>query len=346
MHKNWLDLIKPKRLEIDEDTLTNTYGKFVVEPLERGFGITIGNSMRRILISSLQGAAITSVKIEGMPTLNEFSVIPGIKEDMTEIILNLKQVRIKLHSAGQKVVRIKASGDRDVRAGDIICDSSVEILNPDLHIFSMSKDAKLNAEMVVKTGKGYIPADRNKEENQPVGTIPIDAVFSPVTRVNYNVIHTRVGQRTDYDKLTMEIWTTGAVSPEEALGIGAKILKEQLSIFISFDEKEEIAAPEEVVEKKPSINDNLFRPVDELELSVRSANCLKNADIKYIGELVQKTEAEMLKTKNFGRKSLNEIKELILEMGLDFGTPLEGFPSREELDKLYLEKIGGKIETA
>ncbi|MBI5682267.1 MAG: DNA-directed RNA polymerase subunit alpha [Deltaproteobacteria bacterium] len=347
MHKNWLDLIKPKRLEVDKDTLTNTYGKFVIEPLERGFGVTIGNSLRRILISSLQGAAITSFRIEGMPTLSEFSVIPGIKEDMTEIILNLKQVRIKLHSAGQKVVRIKARGDGDVRAGDIICDSSVEILNPDLHILTISKDAKLDAEMVVKTGKGYVQAERNKEESQPVGTIPIDAIFSPITRVNYNVTHTRVGQRTDYNKLTIEIWTTGAVSSEEALAISAKILKEQLSVFITFDEKEEEkVVEEEVVEKKAALNENIFRPVDELELSVRSANCLKNADIKYIGELVQKTETEMLKTKNFGRKSLNEIKELITEMGLDFGMHLEGFPSREELDRMYFEKTDGKLQTA
>ncbi|HBO83876.1 MAG TPA: DNA-directed RNA polymerase subunit alpha [Deltaproteobacteria bacterium] len=347
MQKNWSDLIKPKRLEVDRDTITNTYGKFTAEPLERGFGITVGNSLRRILLSSLQGAAITSIRIEGMPSLHEFSVIPGIKEDMAEIILSLKQMKIKLHSSGPKTIRIKAKGECEVKAGDIICDSAVEILNPDLHILTMSKDAKIDAEMVVKAGKGYVSAERNKEENQPIGVIPIDAIFSPITKVNYNVTHTRVGQRTDYDKLIMELWTTGAVTPQDAIGIAAKVFKEQVSIFITFDEKEKAVIIEEGIrEQKQQINENLFRPVDELELSVRSANCLKNADIKYIGELVQKTEAEMLKTKNFGRKSLNEIKELISEMGLDFGTHLEPFPAREELDRMYLEKTGSKLQNA
>lgn len=347
MHKNWLDLIKPKRLEVDKDTLTNTYGRFTIEPLERGFGTTIGNSIRRILISSLQGAAVTSFRIEGMPTLNEFSVIPGVKEDMTEIILNLKQVKIKLYSPGHKIIRLKIKGEEEVRAGDIICDSSIEILNPDLHILTAARGVKLDAEMVVKTGKGYVQAEANKDVNQPLGTIPIDAIFSPITKVNYNVTHTRVGQRTDYDKLIIDVWTTGAVSPEEAVAIGAKILKEQLSVFITFDEKEEApVVEEEVKEEKPRINENVFRPVDELELSVRSANCLKNADIKYIGELVQRTETEMLRTKNFGKKSLNEIKELITEMGLAFGMHLENFPLREELDRLYFEKTGGKLPAA
>ncbi len=345
MQKNWLDLIKPKKMEVDKDTLTNIYGKFVAEPLERGFGITIGNSLRRILLSSLQGAAVTSINIDGMPSLNEFSTIHGIKEDMTEIILNLKQVRIKLHGSGPKIIRIKAKGEGEIKAGDIICDSTVEILNPDLHVLTMSRDAKIDAELIVKTGKGYVSAERNKDEDQTIGTIPIDAIFSPITRVNYNVIHTRVGQRTDYDKLLMEVWTTGAVTPEDAIAIAAKILKDQLNIFITFEEKEE-GIVDFVEEKKPTLNENLFRHVDELELSVRSANCLKNADIKYIGELVQKTENEMLKTKNFGRKSLNEIRDMISEMGLDFGMHVENFPSREELDRMHVEKVGNKMQSA
>ena len=335
MQKNWQDLIKPKRLEVDRDTLTNTYGKFIAEPLERGFGITIGNSIRRVLLSSLQGAAVVSAKFTG--ALHEFSSIPGVKEDVSDIILNLKQIRLRLHGHGPKTVRIKAKGEGDVKAGDIICDSTVEILNPDLYIAALAKDAKLEAELLVKTGNGYVPAARNKEENQPIGAIPIDAIFSPVIRVNYNVSHARVGQMTDYDKLTMEVWTTGAVGPQDAVGFAAKILKDQMSVFAPFGEAEEEIKEEDAVRKSASLNENLFRLVDELELSVRSANCLKNADIKYIGELVQKTESEMLKTKNFGRKSLNEIKEMIVGMRLNFGMKLDNFPPREELDKRSLQ---------
>lgn len=336
MQKNWRDLIKPKKLEVDKNTLTNTYGKFTAEPLERGFGITIGNSIRRVLLSSLHGAAIVSAKFTG--ALHEFSSIPGVKEDVSDIILNLKQVKIRFHGQGPKTIRIKAKGDGDVKAGDIICDSTVEILNPDLHIATLARDAKLEAELFVKTGKGYVPAARNKEENQPIGAIPIDAIFSPVIRVNYNVSYARVGQMTDYDKLTMEVWTTGAVGPQDAVGFAAKILKDQMSVFAPFGEAEEEIKEEEAVRKPTSLNENLFRLVDELELSVRSANCLKNADIKYIGELVQKTESEMLKTKNFGRKSLNEIKEMLMSMRLNFGVKLDNFPPREELDKMSLEK--------
>ena len=336
MQKNWRDLIKPKKLEVDKNTLTNTYGKFTAEPLERGFGITIGNSIRRVLLSSLHGAAIVSAKFTS--ALHEFSSIPGVKEDVSDIILNLKQVKIRFHGQGPKTIRIKAKGDGDVKAGDIICDSTVEILNPDLHIATLARDAKLEAELFVKTGKGYIPAARNKEENQPIGAIPIDAIFSPVIRVNYNVSYARVGQMTDYDKLTMEVWTTGAVGPQDAVGFAAKILKDQMSVFTPFGEAEEEIKEEEAVRKPTSLNENLFRLVDELELSVRSANCLKNADIKYIGELVQKTESEMLKTKNFGRKSLNEIKEMLVSMRLNFGVKLDNFPPREELDKMSLEK--------
>ena len=338
MQKNWRDLIKPKKLEVDKDTLTNTYGKFIAEPLERGCGITIGNSLRRMMLSSLQGAAVVSVKFANV--LHEFSNIPGVKEDVSDMILNMKQVKIKLHGQGPKTIRIKAEGECDVSAGDIICDSTVEILNPELHIATLAKGAKLEAELIVKTGRGYVPAVRNKEENQPIGTIPIDAIFSPVIRVNYNVGYARVGQRTDYDKLTIEAWTTGAVGPQDAVAFAAKILKDQLSVFIPFEEAEEEPLREEEAkgEAPPSLNANLYRMVDEMELSVRSANCLKNADIKYIGELVQKTEQEMLKTKNFGRKSLNEIKEMLTNMGLGFGMKVEGFPSRAELDKMMLER--------
>ncbi|MBI5455167.1 MAG: DNA-directed RNA polymerase subunit alpha [Deltaproteobacteria bacterium] len=334
MQKNWRDLIKPKKLEAEKETLTNTYGKFVAEPLERGFGVTIGNSLRRILLSSLQGAAITSVRIEGI--LHEFSSIPGVKEDVSDIILNLKQVKLKMHGDGPKVLRIKGSNEGVVKAGDIICDSTVEVLNPDLPIATVSKDSKFECEFIANIGKGYVPSERNKLPEQPIGVIPIDSIFQPVTRVNFNVTHARVGQRTDYDKLVLELWTTGAIDPQSAVSIAAKILKDQLSVFITFEEAEEEALGERS-EAKPLFNENLFKTVDELELSVRSANCLKNADIKYIGEMVQKTEQEMLRTKNFGRKSLNEIKELLHSMGLDFGMKVDGFPSRKDLDAMHTE---------
>ncbi len=334
MQKNWRDLIKPKKLEVEKDTLTNTYGKFVAEPLERGFGVTVGNSLRRILLSSLQGAAVTSVKIDGV--LHEFSSIPGVKEDVSDIILNLKQVRLKIHGEGPKTLRIKGSNDGRVTAGDIICDNTVEVLNPDQHIATVSKDAKFDCELIANAGRGYVPSERNKLPDQPIGTIPIDAIFQPVSRVNFTVTNARVGQRTDYDKLALEIWTTGAIDPQNALAIAAKVLKDQLSVFITFEEKEEEAGGEKG-EAKPAFNENLFKTVDELELSVRSANCLKNADIKYIGEMVQKSEQEMLRTKNFGRKSLNEIKEILRGMSLDFGMKIDGFPSRKELDAMHIE---------
>ncbi|GIW40089.1 MAG: DNA-directed RNA polymerase subunit alpha [Candidatus Binatia bacterium] len=329
--RNWRDLIKPARLELDQRTASRTYGKFVGEPFERGFGITIGNSLRRILLSSLQGAAITAVRFEGV--LHEFSTIPGVREDVTDIVLNLKEVRLRLHEGLQEVGRIDAKGECEVKAGDIQVSPSVEILNPEQHIATLAKDASLRAELTIKVGRGYVPAERNKDEGAPIGTIPIDAVFSPIRKVNYTVTNARVGQRTDYDRLTLEVWTDGSVRPEDAVAYAARILQDQLSIFINFEEEPEpVSVPEE---QKPTLNENLFRPVAELELSVRAANCLQNADIKYIGELVQKTEAEMLKTKNFGRKSLNEIKEILREMGLDFGMKLENFPSREELDQRW-----------
>jgi len=323
MHRNWQSLIKPKRLEPEEETLTPFYGKFVAEPLERGFGNTIGNSLRRILLSSIQGAAITSVRIKGV--LHEFSTVPGVREDVTDIILNLKEVRLKLFSEGPETIKIKGKGEGEIKASDISTTNNVEILNPDLHIATLSKDADLDMEMTVKRGKGYVPAEMNKEDIQPVGTVPIDAVFSPIRRVNYNITHARVGQVTDYDSLSLEVWTDGSLRPDDAIAYAARILQDQLTIFINFEE-EPIAIGPEPVEEKPKFNENLYRSIEELELSVRSSNCLKNANIKHIWELVRKTETEMLRTKNFGRKSLNEIKEILTEMGLTLGMKLENFP--------------------
>jgi len=339
MQKSWKDLIRPKRLEVEKETLTPFYGKFTAEPFERGLGITIGNSLRRLLLSSLQGAAITSVKIDGV--LHEFSTIPGTKEDITEIILNLKEVRLKLHTEGPKTIRVKAEGSKVLKAGDILTGDAVEILNPDHYLATLSRDGKLSMEMVVKMGRGYVPAERNKEENQPIGTIPMDAIFSPIKKVNYTVTNARVGQITDYDKLTLEVWTDGSLNPEEAVAHSAKILKDQLSIFITFEEEEETEISySESEEEKVGFNENLLRSVDELELSVRSANCLKHANIKLIGDLVQKTEAEILATKNFGRKSLNEIKDILAEMGLSLGMKLDNWPPKKSEEEMESGAIG------
>jgi DNA-directed RNA polymerase subunit alpha len=334
MQRNWRELIKPKRLEVESKGRAHTYGKFVCEPLERGFGITLGNAIRRVLLSSLQGAAITSVKIDGV--LHEFSTIPGVLEDVTDVILNLKQVRFRAQGEAARLLIIEKDGEGEVTAKDIHGDAHVEVLNPSQHICTLAKDAKLRMELNVRQGKGYVPADRNVDENLPIGTIPIDAIFSPIWKVSYSVTQARVGQITDYDKLTLEIWTDGSVKPDDALAYAAKILKDQLTIFINFEE--EFETSEEVIFSEPAFNDNLFRSVDELELSVRSANCLKNADIRYIGELVQKSEAEMLKTKNFGRKSLNEIKEILTEMGLALGLKLDNFPTRDEIESRRKEQ--------
>ncbi len=335
MQKNWRELIRPKRLEIEAGEDPTRYAKFTCEPLERGFGTTLGNALRRVLLSSLRGAAITAVKIDGV--LHEFSSAPGVVEDVTDIILNLKEVRLRLDGDGPKQLVLEKEGEGLVTAGDIQGDSSVTILNKDLPICTLAKDGKVRMELTVDEGKGYVPADWDSAATETIGLIPIDAIFTPVRKVSYNVTQARVGQRTDYDKLTMEIWTDGSVSPEDALVLAAKILKEQLAVFINFEEYEE-PVEEAEEEKEPVFNENLFRSVDELELSVRSANCLKNADIRYIGELVQKTEAEMLKTKNFGRKSLNEIKEILAEMGLSLGMQLENFPSREEIEQRRKEE--------
>ncbi|MGH7846573.1 MAG: DNA-directed RNA polymerase subunit alpha [Candidatus Binatia bacterium] len=329
MHKNWTDLIKPKRLEVDEKSLTAHYGKFSCEPLERGFGLTVGNSLRRTLLSSLMGAAITSVRLKGV--LHEFSTLPGVTEDVTDILLNLKEVRLRLHNAEHETLKIEVKGPKSVEARDILASASVEVLNPEQHIATLSREGELMMEMVAKMGRGYVPAERNKEEEQPVDTVFLDAVFSPVRKVNVQVTNARVGQRTDYDRLALEVWTDGSVKPEDAVAYAAKILQDQLDIFINFSEEPQKADLQQD-SAKPLLNENLFRSVDELEFSVRSQNCLQNADIKYIGELVQKSEQEMLRTKNFGRKSLNEIKEILREMGLELGMKIDHFPSREELE--------------
>lgn len=325
--KNWRALIKPKGIEIDKETHSKFFGKFTAKPLERGFGLTIGNALRRILLSSIQGAAVVNVKIDGV--LHEFSAISGVKEDVTDIILNIKGLKLKLHDVDEDVIRIEASGEKEITGADLITTANVEVLNPEHHIATLSGDGKLVMEMKVKMGKGYVPAELNKSENDPVGVITIDALFSPVLRVNYNVTNARVGRSTDFDRLTLEVETDGTVAPEDSVAYAAKILKEQLITFINFEEEEEPEISEEVQEEVP-FNENLNKRVEELELSVRSANCLQNADIKHIGELVQKTESEMLKTKNFGRKSLNEIKEILSEMGLSLGMKIESWEAPED----------------
>lgn len=321
-YKFWRDLIKPKAFEVDRDTLRDDYGKFMVRPLERGYGVTLGNSLRRILLSSMMGSAVSAVKFEGV--LHEFSTIPDVMEDVTDIILNLKQIRFKQYSPEIQTLRIVKNGPGVVTARDIQINEKIEVLNPDQHIATLGANAKFNAELHVSYGRGFVAADENPQQ-LPVGFIGVDALYSPIRRVNYHVSNARVGQRTDYDALTIEVWTDGSLKPEESISLGSKILKEQLQIFLTFDES--IEPDEEQEEMKiPQLNENLFRSVDDLELSVRSANCLKNANIRYIGELVAKSEAEMLKTKNFGRKSLNEIKEILAEMGLNLGMKVDGWP--------------------
>jgi len=335
--RNWRQLIRPRRLELEEPESSDRYGRFWCEPLERGFGQTLGNSLRRVLLSSLQGSAITSVKITGV--LHEFSTIPGVLEDVSDVVLNLKEVRLRLNGEGPKVLRLNRSGEGALTAGELAADdSSVEIMNPEHHIATLAGDANIEMEVTVDHGKGYVLAERNKTEETPIGTIPIDSIFSPVRRVNYTVTPARVGRETDFDRLNLEVWTDGSLEPADAVAYAAKILKDQLSIFINFEEPEEYAqAPAQETEP---LNPNLFRSVDELELSVRSANCLQNANIRYIGELVQRTEGEMLKTKNFGRKSLNEIKEVLFDMSLSLGLVLDQFPSRKELEQRSREREG------
>ena len=319
-HSNfWRGLIKPK--SFNKSRIQDDYGKFVIKPLERGYGTTLGNSLRRVLLSSMMGSAISAVRFKEV--LHEFTYIPDIVEDVTNIILNLKEIRFVQHSEEPQTLTISKSGPGKVKASDINLGHNIEIVNPDQHICTLGENAKFEAEIICKFGRGYVPAEQNQEV--PPGFIAVDSMFSPIKRVNYTVSNARVGQRTDYDQLTMEIWTDGALKPDEALALGSKIIKEQFQVFINFNEVEE---PDEQKPKSVDVklNENLFRSVDDLELSVRSANCLKNANIQHIGELVTKSEAEMLKTKNFGRKSLNEIKEILTDMDLNLGMNIEGWP--------------------
>jgi DNA-directed RNA polymerase subunit alpha len=321
--RNWRDLIRPKGISIDTESANNFYAKFTCEPLERGFGITVGNSLRRVLLSSLQGAAITAIRIEG--ALHEFTTVPDVVEDVSDIILNLKEVVFKAASPKTYSVRIDREGPGPVYARDILLVDGLQVLNPDHLIAVLDKKGPLSMELTVNVGRGYVPAERNKTPTMPIGTIPIDALFSPIRKVNYIVQNARVGQVTDYDKLTLEVWTNGSVSPADAVAFAAKILKEQLSIWVNFEESEETSYPTPMGDDEP-LNENLFRSVEELELSVRSANCLQNANITLIGELVQRSEQDMLKTKNFGRKSLKEIKEILANMGLSLGMKIDNWP--------------------
>jgi DNA-directed RNA polymerase subunit alpha len=333
LQRNWKQLIKPNKLDINVNERNSNVATLVAEPLERGFGHTLGNALRRILLSSLQGSAVTSVKIEGV--LHEFSSIPGVREDVTNLILNLKDLCLKSHSSERKRIVLNASGPGEVTAGMIQTGHDVEVMNPDLVICTLDKNAKIHIEMVVETGKGYVPASQNRPSDAPIGLIPIDALFSPVRKVAYKVENTRVGNQTDYDKLVLNLETDGSLTPEDAVALAARILQDQLQLFINFETKEEEVKKEEKDDLK--FSPYLLKKVEELELSVRSANCLKNDNIVYIGDLVQKSESEMLKTPNFGRKSLNEIKEVLSSMGLKFGMEVAGWPPEniEELARKY-----------
>ena len=322
LQKNWTELIKPAKLDIQPGPDESRLAKVVAEPLERGFGLTLGNGLRRILLSSLQGAAVTSVQIDGV--LHEFSSIPGVRDDVTDIVLNVKQIALRMGGEGPKRMRLRAEGPGEVTAGQIDTGHDIEIMNPGLVLCTLDDGARVDMELTVSTGKGYVPASQNRPEDAPIGLIPVDSIFSPVRKIAYTVDNTRVGQVTDYDKLTMEIETNGAVRPEDAVALAARILQDQLQLFINFDEPQQHVIEDGQAE--PPFNRNLLRKVDELELSVRSANCLKNDNIVYIGDLVQKSEAEMLRTPNFGRKSLNEIKEVLATMGLHLGMEIPSWP--------------------
>ena len=324
----------PKKLECDEETLTESYGRFVAEPFERGYGVTIGNSLRRVLLSSLEGAAVTSVKLEGVS--HEFSSIPGITEDMTEVVLNIKNLVIRSHTRAPKTLRLEVSQKGAITAKDIATDDTVEIINPDLHIATLTKNVPFRMELEVQKGRGYVPAERNKKESQPIGVIAVDSIFTPVKRVNFHVEDTRVGQMTDYDKLIVEVWTNGSISPKDAILYASNILQRHLDVFVNFGklpEEDQVADVSD--DKELEIYKRFAQPVSELELSVRSANCLREAHIKTIGELVKKTEMEMLKYRNFGKKSLTEITNILKEMGLNFGM---------EVDLEKLKKYGGELE--
>jgi len=318
----WKNLTMPKQVAPDAGN-TPGYGKFIIEPLERGFGLTLGNALRRVMLSSLQGAAITAVRIDGV--LHEFSTLPGVIEDVTELILNLKQVRLKLHGDGPKKGTFEVRGKGEVRAGNLLVDSEVEVLNPDLHIATLNKDGDLRMEVEIDAGRGYVSADQHSQVDRPIGVIPIDSMFSPVTKVNYNVETTRLGQRIDYDKLAVEVWTDASILPSDAIAVAAKILRDHFTLFIHFEEPIEEEVEEEVDEERQRVRRMLERSVEELELSVRSSNCLRAAEIKTIGDLVQKSEPEMLKYRNFGRKSLKEIQDILSEMGLHFGMDISPY---------------------
>ncbi len=354
MHRNWRTLIRPKALEVDK--LTDTYGKFTVEPLERGYGQTFGNSLRRVLLSSIRGAAITGVRMAALgrvvredeskgktnrrmveqmqSALHEFQALPDVVEDVAEVVLNLKEVNLRVESESDEIeylgLAVEAPGDGAplaVTAASLICPPNITVLNTDQHLMTIQPGGRVEAELTVREGAGYVPAARSKadDEDAPVDLLPIDAIFSPIRRVNFRVDHARVEQKTDFDKLSIEVWTNGAVDPETAVGIAAKILREQLRVFIGFEELPEEEHYEDEEEEEEPLNEHLYRPIEDLDLSVRSANCLQNAQIRFIGELVQKTEAEMLKTKNFGRKSLKEIKQVLEELDLELGMSLDNF---------------------
>jgi DNA-directed RNA polymerase subunit alpha len=328
----WKGFQKPKRLEVDRDSATEHYGRFYAQPFERGFATTVGNALRRVLLSSIEGAAVTAVRVEGV--LHEFSPIPGAMEDTTDLILNLKRVPLKMHVDHPKTLMLRTSEPGEVRAKHITPDPDVEILDPEAYIATLGAGSTLAVEMRVKPGRGYVSADKNFDEDLSIGWIPLDSVHSPVKKVNYFVDQARVGQATDYEKLTLEVWTNGAVSPRDAVGLAAKLMKDHLQIFINLEEEDEEETESAVVEvsdeEKGALYEKLGKSVDEMELSVRSYNCLKNANIRTIGELVQKTESEMLKTKNFGRKSLNEIKEILATMGLSLGMKLDDWPQTQK----------------
>jgi DNA-directed RNA polymerase subunit alpha len=334
IQKNWQDLIKPQKLDVQPGRRPDREATLVIEPLERGFGITLGNALRRVLLSSLQGAAITAIQIDGV--LHEFSTITGVREDVTDIVLNLKALGLRLHSDQAKRMSLKVEGPAIVTASMIETPHDIEIMDPDLVICHVDQGGKLSMEMTVQTGKGYVPASQHKSEDAPIGLIAIDAIYSPVRKVAYRVENARVGQQTDYDKLTMQVETDGSVAPDDAVALAARILQDQLALFVTFEEPR-VLGPSE---RRPELpfNPNLLRKVDELELSVRSANCLKNDNIVYIGDLVQKTEAEMLRTPNFGRKSLNEIKEVLTQMGLHLGMEVAGWPPEN------IEELARKVE--
>jgi DNA-directed RNA polymerase subunit alpha len=326
----WKGFQKPKRLEVERESQTDQFGRFSAQPFERGFATTVGNALRRVLLSSIEGAAITAVRVEGV--LHEFSPIPGAMEDTTDLILNLKRVPLKMHVEHPKTLYLKTSAPGEVRAKDITPDADIEVLDPEAYIATLGQGSTLTVEMRVKQGRGYVSADKNFDEDLSIGWIPVDSVHSPIKKVNYFVENARVGQATDYEKLTLEVWTNGAVSPRDAVGLASKLMKDHLAIFINIEEEElSEETPVELSEQDREVwMDKLSKSVDEMELSVRSYNCLKNANIRTIGELVQKTEAEMLKTKNFGRKSLNEIKEILAGMGLSLGMKLDNYQQPQE----------------